>query len=138
MAKNDPKIDRLSKVPAFAGCARKELEAIASIADEVTVDSGTTVIEQGARLNFAYVVEEGSGAAEIDGEQVGDVEAGEILGEISMFDPAPAAATIVATTSMRLLVIRHGAFEGTIRANPDLAISLLKTMARRFHESNAH
>jgi len=135
MAKSDPKIDRLANVPVFSGCDRKELAVIASIVDEVSVDSGTAIIKQGEHLSFAYVVESGSGRVEIGGEQVGEVHVGEVLGEISMFDPAPAAATIVADTSMSLLVIRHGAFSEIIRSNPDLAISLLRTMAKRFHDA---
>lgn len=135
MAKSDPKIDRLANVPVFSGCDRKELAVIASIVDEVSVDSGTTIIKQGENLSFAYVVENGSGRVEIDGEQVGDVHVGEVLGEISMFDPAPAAATIVADTPMSLLVIRHGAFSDIVRSNPDLAVSLLRTMAKRFHDA---
>lgn len=134
MAQKDAKIDRLAKVPVFAGCGRKELQAIASISDEVVIDSGDTVITQGEHLHYAYVIEEGSGAVDIDGNSAGEVSAGEILGEISMFDPAPAAATVTATTSMRLLVIRQDEFEETIRHHPDLAISLLKTMAKRFRD----
>ena len=132
MAKSDAKVERLAKVPVFSGCGRKDLEAIAGVADEVTIDAGETVITQGEHLHHAYVVEEGSASVEINGEQAGDVSEGEILGEISMFDPAPAAATVTATSAMRLLVIRHDEFEETIRHHPELAISMLKTMAKRF------
>lgn len=102
----------------------------------VVVDSGTTVIEQGERLNFAYVVEEGSGSVEIGGEQVGTVDPGEVLERSPCSTRLPRRRRSWRTTSMRLLVIRHGAFDGIIRSNPDLAISLLRTMAKRFHDAN--
>lgn len=135
MPKNE-KIERIALVPVFAGCDTKALKAVAGIADEVVIDAGATLISQGAQLRHVYVVESGLGTVSIDGQAVGTVEPGEVLGELSMFDRAPAAATIVAMTEMRVFVIPFGLFEDTVRANPDLAVAMMKTMAARFHTSN--
>lgn len=132
MARHDPKIDRLASVPVFSGCSTKELEHIASFADEVTIEEGSVVITQGERLHHAYVIEQGTAAVTINAESAGTVGPGEVLGEISMFDPAPAAATVTATSQMNVLVLAFGAMEEAIRNNPDLAIALLRTMASRF------
>jgi CRP-like cAMP-binding protein len=135
MAKNE-KTARIATMPMFAGCDTKALKAMAVIADEVVVDAGATLITQGAQLRHVYVVESGIATVAIDGQAAGTVEPGQVLGELSMFDRAPAAATIVAMTEMRVFVIPFVQFEETVRANPDLAVAMMKTMAARFHSSN--
>ena len=134
VARTDQKIERLSQVAAFAGCGPKELQAIASISDELTLRAGETIITQGERLRHAYVVEDGTAKVEIDGRARDEVGPGDVLGELSMFDPAPAAATVTATSECRLLVIGFAPFEQAVRSSPDLAVALLRTMAQRFHQ----
>ena len=134
MARTDRKIERLSQVAAFAGCGPKELQAIASMADELDLREGETVITQGERLRHAYVIEEGTAKVEIDGRARHEVGPGDVLGELSMFDPAPAAATVTTTSDCRLLVIGFAPFEQAVRSSPDLAVALLRTMAQRFHQ----
>lgn len=135
MAKNE-KIERIAVIPVFAACDNKSLQAVAGIADEAVAEAGTILIAQGSQLRHVYVVESGLATVSIDGEAVGTVEPGEVLGELSMFDRAPAAATIVAMTDMAVLVIPFAQFEATVRSNPDLAMAMMKTMAARFHSSS--
>ena len=67
----------------------------------------------------------------------GDIGAGEVIGEIAMFDPAPASATVTTTEPTEVLVLAHRRFESVVRNNPDLAVALLRTLARRFHATQA-
>ena len=129
----DPKIERISQMPLFSGCSKSMLRDVARAADEVHLDEGEVLVQEGERLRHAYVLVSGSAAARVDGETVGTVAEGEVIGELAMFDPAPATATVVATGPTELLAMEQGAFEQIVRADPDLAVHLLRTLARRFH-----
>lgn len=132
------KIERLAAVPLFAGCRKADLAAIAEIADEITVDSGRRIITQGKHLRHAYIVVNGAASVTIDDEYVADLKEGEIIGEITMFDPAPALETVTATEPTSLIVVEHDRFIDIVRRNPDLAISLLKSLAHHFRETHSH
>ncbi len=131
---HDQKIERIRSIPVFAHCGDAVLRDIAAIADEVTVEAGRTIVEQGSTLRHAYFVAAGAADVTIDGEQVGAVTPGEVIGEIAMFDPAPASATVTTTVRTEVLVIPHRRLDALVRGDGDLAVSLLRTLARRFHE----
>jgi CRP-like cAMP-binding protein len=130
----DPKTARLAEVPLFAGCDQKHLEEISHIADEAHLEAGRNIVTQGVRHHHAYVVTKGTGTFVIDGQEVGTFGKGELIGEISVFDPAPAAATATTTGPTDVMIIEHARFIETVRDNPDLAVTLLRNMARRIHE----
>ncbi len=131
--KSDAKIDRLAAVPMLAGCDRTALATIAGIADELLFEAGRDVFTQGAHLRHAYIVVDGAATVTIDGNHVGEIGPGEVIGEVTMFDPAPALATVTATVPTSMLAIEHGHFIDTVRHNPDLGIAVLKSMAHHVH-----
>ena len=45
--RKDAKIERLSQVPMFSACSRKDPGVIAKYADELSVDAGTDLIRTG-------------------------------------------------------------------------------------------
>ena len=56
----DTKVDLLKGVPLFAGCSKAELQRIASLADELDLAEGATLIREGERGREFIVVVEGS------------------------------------------------------------------------------
>ena len=83
---------------------------------------------------------DGSAKVTIDDEGVGQADAGEVLGEISMFDQGPASATVTVTANgaMELLVIDHRQFLDALETVPGLSIAMLYEMANRVREIGAH
>jgi CRP/FNR family transcriptional regulator, cyclic AMP receptor protein len=55
---------------------------------------------------------------------------GDLLGEIALFRNAPHSATAVALGMVVLLVIPADRLEHMVRAHPDLAIALIRQLAR--------
>jgi len=62
---------------------------------------------------------------------------GEMLGELSLFDPGPRAATATAIAPSRLLELRHDDLMVFLRTRPDLSAQLLQGLARRLRKTNA-
>jgi len=128
---SDHKIDALSRVPLFASLSRRELEFVASRADEVETPAGKFLTTQGEPGDTFYVLLDGEARVDIDGQLRRTLEPGDFFGEISMLDRGLGTATITTTKPSRLLVMSHAQFRDAIKANDALLIKVLAAMGER-------
>jgi CRP-like cAMP-binding protein len=127
----DSKTSALARVSLFAHCTSKELEFVASRADEVDVPAGRQLLRQGDPGDTFYVLLEGEADVEVDGDQRPTLEPGSFFGEISMLDRGPATATVVTRTPAHLLVMSHAQFRDAIKGNDDLLGRVLASVGER-------
>lgn len=128
---SDHKIDALSRVPLFASLSKRELEFVASRADEVDAPAGKFLTTQGEPGDTFYVLLDGEARVDIDGDLRRTLEPGDFFGEISMLDRGLGTATITTTKPSRLLVMSHAQFRDAIKANDALLIKVLAAMGER-------
>jgi len=100
-----------------------------------TFNPGEVIFRQGdVSTGEAYLVH--SGKVEVrrhlqDGERLlRTLVEGDLLGEVALFRDAPHSATALAVEPVTLLVIPAHRLEQLIRANPELAIALIRQLAR--------
>jgi len=103
---------------------------------------GTVLFEEGQPGDFMYVVQQGE--VEIR-RQVGEIErvlavlsSGEFFGEMAILNARPRSATAVVRTDASLLVIEGKTFEAMLRARPEIAIRIIKSLATRLESANQH
>ena len=60
---------------------------------------------------------------------------GEIFGELSLFDPGPRTATAAAVTDGELAVLAHDALRPWLTNNSEVAVELLRLLARRLRRT---
>lgn len=103
---------------------------------------GTVLFEEGQPGDYMYVVQ--SGEVEIR-RQVGETErvlavlpAGEFFGEMAILNGRPRSATAVVRSGARLLVIEGRTFEAMLRARPEIAMRIIKSLATRLENANQH
>lgn len=125
------KVDVIAKVPLFAGCSKAELNAVASIADELDLDEGATLIREGERGREFLIVVEGSVKVTKKGRRLAELGAGSFVGEIALIADVPRTATVVATSPVRLLVITDRGFQHLIRKMPSVAVKVLASLGKR-------
>jgi CRP-like cAMP-binding protein len=128
---NDPKIRALAQVPLFVHSTSKELEFIASRADEVDVPAGRVLVRQGDPGHTFYVLLEGEADVEVDGMPRPALKPGDFFGEISMLDRGPATATVVTRTPARLMVMSHSQFRDAVKGSDDLLSRVMAAMGER-------
>jgi len=63
---------------------------------------------------------------------------GEFFGEMAILNGRPRSATAVVRTAGRLLVIEGRTFEAMLRARPEIALRIIKSLATRLESANQH
>jgi CRP/FNR family transcriptional regulator, cyclic AMP receptor protein len=109
---------RLAAIRFFADLPEDELAAIASMASEEEIPPGQLLAAEGRVGYSLYAIESGTADVIIDGETVGTVGAGDVVGEMAVLisppdwsEPAEVAiggsrtASVVATSPMRLIML---------------------------------
>ena len=134
---SDSKTDLLSRVPLFSQLSKRELEFVASRADEVEAPKGQTLTTQGRLGDSFYVLLDGEADVAIDGEPRRTLKTGDFFGEISMLDRGLATATITTRTPARLLVMSHAQFRDAIKSSDGLLVKVLAAMGERLRADMA-
>lgn len=132
--KKDAKIDRLSQVPMFSACSRKDLGLIAKYTDELSVDAGTVLIREGDAGREFYVIVDGKATLTRGGREVAVIGPGNYFGELALLDGQKRDATVTTTTPADVLVVGVREFVTLLEDVPQLTRKLLAGMARRLHE----
>ena len=124
-------LEHLAKVPLFTTCNRKELQKIARAADEVEIDAGRALVEQGAAGHEDFVLIEGQAVVRRNDQDVATLGPGQAFGELAILDGGPRTASVIATEPLRVLVLGQREFGALLDEVPGLGRKLLTTMARR-------
>src|SRR4029078_10172096 len=107
-------MELLQAVPLFASCSKAELGRIASLADELDLADGATLIREGERGREFLVIVAGTLRVTKRGKKLRELGAGDFIGEIALVSDVPRPATVTATSPVRLLVVTDRAFRGLI------------------------
>jgi CRP-like cAMP-binding protein len=131
--RKNAKVELLQGVPLFASCSKTELERIASLADELDLAEGATLIREGERGREFLVVVDGTVRVTKRGRTVRELGSGDFIGEIALISDVPRTATVTATSPVRLLVVTDRAFRGLIEEMPSIATKVLQSLGERLH-----
>lgn len=134
---SDQKEERLRGLALFKDGDRKAIAHLAALADEAKVEAGQTLITEGHQHHEVYVIESGTASVLIDGNEVAEIPAGEMVGEVGFFARQPASATVRAKTDMMVLVIPYNGFESTLEENPAMVRAVLNELAERLYATDA-
>jgi len=90
----------------FSALADGDVEWLAQAGERIHVDAGTTLIPCGARIDNLFFVLDGRLAIKArNGSLIAMLESGEVIGEMSLVDPAPTAVSVEVATDATLLRI---------------------------------
>lgn len=101
---------------------------------------GTIICREGETGNEMYVIQ--AGKIKIS-KKVQDVEkvlavigAGDFFGEMSILNNKPRSATAEVVEEAKVLVVEPKMFESMIRGNVEIAVRIIKTLAKRLQEAD--
>ncbi len=128
---SDPKTRALSRVPLFSQLSQRELELVATRADEVDVKAGKRLTTQGRPGDTFYILLDGEADVVVDDKPRRTLKTGDFFGEISMLDRGLASATVTTTKDARLLVMSHAQFRDAVKTSDGLLVKVLAAMGER-------
>ena len=129
--RRDAKTQLISRVPLFAHCSKKELAAVAGIADEIDLREGTELTREGAPGREFLILVEGTADVLKKGRKINSLKSGDFFGEIALVHRTPRTATVKATSPVRALVVTDRNFRTLLERSPEIQLKVLQALAER-------
>ena len=128
-------VNLLRQVPLFSTIDPARLKLLAFTSDRLTFAKGDVLFKQGEAGDAAYLVLRGSADVSI-GTPNGDfvlatITENEIVGEIAILCDVPRTATVSAASEVVALRIAKERFFTLIDEFPEMAVEMLRELARR-------
>jgi CRP/FNR family transcriptional regulator, cyclic AMP receptor protein len=123
--------DRLKGLPPFSWLPDDVRERFVVWVDEVKVDAGRTLAEQGDYAYEIFAIEDGKAEVHRNGDRIAELGPGDFFGEMGVLETGQRTATVVATTPMRLLTLSHWDVKRMERQAPEAVEQLRRVLEER-------
>jgi CRP-like cAMP-binding protein len=127
----------LATVPLFARLSRRHLNKVANAGRIARFHDQTAVVRAGEPGDTLYVVLDGEVSVRRPVGPELTLGIGSFFGEISLLDGGPRSATVVARGPVVCLALSQARFAKVLRAEPAIAIAMLKELAERLRTAHA-
>jgi CRP-like cAMP-binding protein len=122
---------RLKKIPLFAELSKKEHEQIGRWADEVEVQEGKHLIDEGRFGYEFFVIEEGAAEVKHEDETIASLGPGDFFGEIALMEADRRTASVIATQPLRAIVMTRRDFSEMQTEMPSVAAQIRQAVEDR-------
>jgi CRP/FNR family cyclic AMP-dependent transcriptional regulator len=134
-------IDVLAEVPMFQLLDEQERGTLAELLESRHFDRGQTIFSFGDTGEEMYIMR--SGKVEVfvettEGDKIvlGEFQAGDIFGEISMLDGGPRTASAIVIDDAELLALSRDHLLDLLRRHPHAGVDMLTVMGRRLRATD--
>jgi len=116
------------------------IESLGANARSVSLADGDVLVEQGDAADNVYFIQSGTVTASKSTPQgevvVGTVEAGQVIGEVTVVAGGLRTATLTASGPVEVLEIERSEFEAWLNGNPEIADSVSDQARERVDRTN--
>src|SRR4051812_7568977 len=130
--------DSLREIPLFADLSKRDLKKLGESMHEKTFAPGQEVVSEGDGGIGFFVILGGHALVTQQGEERGNLAAGDYFGEMALIDGDDRAATIVAQDALRCAAMTSWHFRPFVRDHPDIAWALLTALVKRVRSQRAN
>ena len=130
----DDKTAIVARLPIFAKLERRSLEAIATLAQLVSMPAGTVLMREGEAAESFYVIVTGTVHVTRNGEFVRSMSDGGFLGEIALVEETTHTATVTCATACEFVQLGRFEFGRVMARFPDVGTRVDAAVARRPHQ----
>jgi CRP-like cAMP-binding protein len=134
--RQEARADELARVPLFARCSRRQLRRLASEAHVDQIEPGEKLVSLGSPSYQLYVLLAGAASVQRDGNEIGRVTKGDVVGELGLLFDEPRNADVVATSALEVLSLDRAGLQRALDEVPGMAWALLTTVAERLHRAS--
>ena len=121
----------VQSIPLFAGLSKDDQKVVAQYADEVDVDPGTVLAQEGRLAYEFFAIKAGTAEVKLGGRQAAALGPGDFFGEIGLLAGDRRVASVVASTPMSLVVLTGSQLRAIDGRMPGVAERIRGAMAQR-------
>jgi CRP-like cAMP-binding protein len=121
----------VQSIPLFAGLSKDDQKVVAQYADEVDVEPGTVLAQEGRLAYEFFAIKAGSAEVKVGGAHTATLGPGDFFGEIGLLGGDRRVASVVATTPMSLVVLTGSQLRAIDSRMPGVAERIRSAMAQR-------
>jgi CRP-like cAMP-binding protein len=130
------RLEKLRAIPLFAHLPQEALKRVLDCATEFEAERGHVLMQPNRPGAGLFVIEEGTVEVELPNRKI-ELGPGEFVGELALLDEhATHVARVHAVSTIRCLAISRDDFDRLLKGEPELAVSMLKVLARRLSEAS--
>jgi CRP-like cAMP-binding protein len=122
---------RLKKLPLFADLSDHERQQVGRWADEVEVQEGKHLIDQGQFGYEFFVIEEGKAEVKRGDDVIAELGPGDFFGEIALLEEDRRTASVIAAEPMRAIVMTRQQFISMEADMPSVAAQIRQAIEDR-------
>jgi CRP-like cAMP-binding protein len=122
----------LARLALFADLTRPQLDQIAHSYDEDVFPDDQRVLRKDMGGSGLYIVLDGEAIVRLGDKELARLGRGEFFGDVSALTGQPPTTDVVASKSLRCLVIPREEVEPFLLAYPSVTVRMLKVILRRF------
>lgn len=122
---------RLKSLPLFEGVSDEDLEKITPFVSEVSVSEGKHLVDEGDYAYEFMAIEEGTAEVRRGEEKIADLGPGDFFGEMGLYESDRRNATVLATSSMRLVTLDQWDMRRLEKSIPAAAEKIQDTVRSR-------
>lgn len=131
----------IARIPLFEHMSPEEREELRGMMSQTTLRRGEVLFNEGDSGDRLYILLTGKvklGHTSVDGREnlLAVLGPGEVVGELTLFDPGPRSTTATAVATTELLALEHNQLMGFIDSHPTLAKDMLRALAVRLRRTN--
>ncbi len=134
-------IELLRRLPLLAGLSESDLEQLYAQAQQLKLPAGHLLIQEGTPGDALYILINGqlevSKYAATHDVKLDVRRPGDVVGEMSLLDNSPRAASVRTLTESEVLMISKEMFERVLNANSTAALAILHTVMQRLRQNEA-
>ncbi len=132
------RLEALKRMPLLAGLPHGDLALMAKHVEVQRYETGAELIKEGTAGATAFFIVEGQCEVRrrvgANSTRLAFLGAGEFFGELSIVDPAPRTATVVAYEPVTALTLSGYHFRAALQSNLAMALHLVKVLAVRLRQ----
>jgi len=132
------RVDALRRIRLFSGCTFAELSRVDRLGVQIDVRAGRVLTREHDAGNECFVVLDGTATAQRADTRLGRIGPSSIAGEMALLYGTLRTATVVADTSMRVLVLDAREFKELLEIAPGIRDAVDRVAAERLDRGLRH
>jgi CRP-like cAMP-binding protein len=121
----------VQSIPLFAGLSKDDQKVVAQYADEVDVEPGTVLAQEGRLAYEFFAIKAGTAEVKVGGEHTAELGPGDFFGEIGLLGGDRRVASVIASTPMSLVVLTGSQLRAIDSRMPGVAERIRSAMEQR-------